>query len=161
MLGLPASDKAPALAATGGRAVAQLMTPWFEAKLKWLYIIIKISYQACVRSRACVYFLTSNFAQVVFSTLTTWVYNLQQFPISSLKTSQVPLLTALVWQAGAEKENTGICVKQRQNSCENKLFDKLTQTAENFQKHARQHVPRLLNKIDGEALRWLTGTRPN
>ena len=28
MLGLPASDKAPALAATGGRAVAQLKTPW-------------------------------------------------------------------------------------------------------------------------------------
>ena len=29
MLGLPASVKAPALAATGGRAVAQLIAPWF------------------------------------------------------------------------------------------------------------------------------------
>ena len=28
MLGLPASVKAPALAATGGRAVAQLIAPW-------------------------------------------------------------------------------------------------------------------------------------
>ena len=38
-----------------------------------------------------------------------------------------------------EKENRGICVKQRQNSCENKLFDKLTQTVKkNFQKHAHQ-----------------------
>ena len=39
-----------------------------------------------------------------------------------------------------EKENRGICVKHPQNSCENKLFDKLTQTVRNFQKHAcRQH----------------------
>ena len=32
MLGLPASDKAPALAATSGRAVAQLKTPWGSMK---------------------------------------------------------------------------------------------------------------------------------
>ena len=33
MLGLPASVKAPALAATGGRAVAQLIAPWLEGEL--------------------------------------------------------------------------------------------------------------------------------
>ena len=35
MLGLPASVKAPVLAATGGRAVAQLIAPWL-----WSSIII-------------------------------------------------------------------------------------------------------------------------
>ena len=44
MLGLPASVKAPALAATGGRAVAQLIAPWDRSILttwKLIYLVQK------------------------------------------------------------------------------------------------------------------------
>ena len=102
-----------------------------------------------------------------------FVFFLQQFLIylRYLKCFSRPRL----YDKPEEKENRGICVKQPQNSCKNKLFDKLTQTVRNFQKHAcRQHLKwrwifqktdlLMVAKLVGKGIKgltWLAGTQPN
>lgn len=141
------------------------------------YIIINISSWVSVSSRACVNVLF----ELQFCTSWTFQVDKKTLQLASCNNSTLSILSTssaspdracLYDKQQEEKENTGICVKQRQNSCENKLFDKLTQTVENFQKHAHQHIRRLhiyllratpnwCGKGAIKGLGWLAGTRPN